>query len=223
MWSRGWSNIPIFGIRYFGISHLVAKESKMSDFERNFVERNWNWIRIWNQSTHAKGWKSIWKFCVGEFQNHRKSEVILDVFCENQIDSVTWWWDFWSITTFSAHKIQVFEWFSSSKYENHNFSHFQGSFPFSQHCPLFATLFRRVKVLRKGIPPVYLFQFTTFSRIHFDWTFYFANILRIHFPFCEQTMNQLKVPLNSLFFSQISFEFTLSFANSLWINVIFRE
>ena len=100
---------------------------------------------------------------------------------------------------------------------------FRAVFPFSQHCPLFATLFRRVKVLRKGVPPVYLFQFTTFSRIHFDWTFYFANILRIHFPFCEKTMDQLKVPLNSLFFSQISFEFTLSFANKLRINYLFRK
>ena len=110
---------------------------------------------------------------------------------------------------------------------------FRAVSPFSQHRPLFATLFRRVKVLRKGVPPVYLFQFTTFSRIHFDWTFYFANILRIHFPFCEQTMNQLKVPLNSLFFrksalnslslSRIHYESTWFFANKLRINYLFRK
>ena len=100
---------------------------------------------------------------------------------------------FWVIFKFKMRKSQFFP-FSGQ------FPPFRNTAPFSQHCPLFATLFRRVKVLRKGVPPVYLFQFTTFSRIHFDWTFYFANILRIHFPFCEQTMNQLKVPLNSLFF-----------------------
>ena len=123
---------------------------------------------------------------------------------------------FWVIFKFKMRKSQFFP-FSGQ------FPPFRNTAPFSQHCPLFATLFRRVKVLRKGVPPVYLFQFTTFSRIHFDWTFYFANILRIHFPFCEQTMNQLKVPLNSLFFSQISFEFTLSFANKLRINYLFRK
>ena len=55
------------------------------------------WIRIWSRnfnSTYAIGWKINFKFCVGgiqKFFHHWNCKVILCMYCENQIDPVTWW------------------------------------------------------------------------------------------------------------------------------------
>ena len=54
------------------------------------------------------------------------------------------------------------------------------------------------------------------SRIHYEWTWCFANKLWINYLLREYTMN-------SLFIFRLPYEFTWCFADSLWIYCLYRE
>ena len=58
--------------------------------------------------------------------------------------------------------------------------------------------------------------FTFESRIYYENTSCFANILRIHYLFLEFTMK-------SLFVSGIHYEFTIYFTTQQWIHFLFQE
>ena len=85
-----------------------------------------------------------------KFFHNRKSEVILGVFCKNQFDSQSLGGGIFDrLQLFSRTKFRVLSDFQVQNEKITIFPIFRSSFP------LFATLFQRVQVLRKGVPPVY--------------------------------------------------------------------
>ena len=65
-----------------------------------------------------------------------------------------------------------------------------------------------------------------FSRIHHEFTTYFANLLWIHYLFRESTIVSQcfwRFDYDSLSFSRIPFKFTIFVPNSFWFQCLFRR